>query len=66
MNWPSASELIEAITADDAPDRFVGGSVDPRAKTLTLIRGDITAIVAPFAIFTKSGDGLCLTLLACG
>ena len=55
--WLDPSELLDAITADDAADRFIGGSVDPKAKTLTLIRGDITAIVAPLAIFTKSGDG---------
>ena len=51
------TELIDAITADDAADRFIGGSVDPKTKTLTLIRGDISAIVAPLAIFAKSGDG---------
>jgi hypothetical protein len=42
---------------DDAADRFIGGSVDAKAKTLTLLRGDIEAVVAPFAIFAKSGDG---------
>jgi hypothetical protein len=44
-----APELIEAITTKDAADRFVGGSVDRKAKTLMLLRGDITAIVAPFS-----------------
>jgi hypothetical protein len=43
--------------ADDASDRSVGGGVDPTAKTLTLLRGDIRAVVAPFSIFAKSGDG---------
>jgi hypothetical protein len=55
--WLPTSELIEAVTTDDAADRFVGGSVDRRVKTLTLLRGDITTIVAPFRRFLKSGDG---------
>src|SRR5262249_44807790 len=38
-------------------DRFIGGSVDPKAKTLTLLRGDIGVVVAPFSLFPKSGDG---------
>jgi hypothetical protein len=41
----------------DAPARFIGGSVDLKARTLTLLRGDITAVVAPFSIFPPSGDG---------
>ena len=55
--WLPTSELVEAITTDDASDRFIGGSVDRKAKTLTLLRGDITAIVAPFRLFRRSGDG---------
>ena len=57
MKWLPTSELLEAITADDSSDRFIGGSVDRKAKTLTLLRGDITAIVAPSRIFPRSGDG---------
>ena len=57
FQWLPKEELVEAITRDDASDRFIGGSVDPKAKTLTLLRGDIEAVVAPFAIFQKSGDG---------
>ena len=57
FQWLPREELVEAITRDDASDRFIGGSVDPKAKTLTLLRGDIEAVVAPFAIFPKSGDG---------
>jgi Helix-turn-helix len=55
--WLNLPELLDAISADDAADRFIGGSVDAESKTLTLIRGDITAIVIPFAIFAESGDG---------
>lgn len=57
FQWLPKEELVEAITRDDASDRFIGGSVDPKAKTLTLLRGDITAVVAPYSIFPKSGDG---------
>jgi hypothetical protein len=41
----------------DAADRFIGGSVDLKAKALTLLRGDKPALVAPFSIFPPSGDG---------
>ena len=57
LPWLPKAELVEVITRDDASDRFIGGSVDPKAKTLTLLRGDIEAVVAPLAIFQKSGDG---------
>jgi hypothetical protein len=57
FQWLSKEELVEAITRDDAAERFIGGSVDLKAKNLTLLRGDITAMVAPFSLFTKSGDG---------
>jgi hypothetical protein len=57
FQWLPREELVEALTRDDASDRFVGGSVDPKAKTLTLLRGDLEVVVAPFAIFQESGDG---------
>ncbi len=57
FRWLAKEELVEVITRDDASDRFIGGSVDAKAKTLTLLRGDIEAVVAPFALFSKSGDG---------
>lgn len=57
FQWLPKEELVEVITRQDASDRFIGGSVDAKAKTVTLLRGDIEAIVAPFAIFQKSGDG---------
>jgi hypothetical protein len=56
--WLPTLELVEAITTDDASDRFIGGSVDRKAKTLTLLRGDMTSIVAPFRLFPISGDGI--------
>ena len=56
FEWLPKDELIEAITRDDASCRFIGGSVDAKAKTLTLLRGDVTAVVAPFSLFPKAGD----------
>ena len=56
FKWLPKEELVEAITRNDASDRFIGGSVDPKSKALTLLRGDLQAVVAPFAIFKKSGD----------
>jgi hypothetical protein len=57
FRWLPKEELVEAITRDDASERFIGGSIDPKAKALTLLRGDIEAVVAPLAIFRESGDG---------
>ena len=57
FRWLAGEELLEAITRDDASDRFIGGSVDHQAKTLTLLRGDMTAVVAPFSMFPDAGDG---------
>lgn len=54
FQWLPKKEMIEALTTEDASDRFIGGSVDHKAKTLTLLRGDVTAVVVPFSIFSKS------------
>ena len=37
--------------------RFIGGHVDPEAKALTLVRGDMVSVITPFAMFQPSGDG---------
>ncbi len=57
FQWLPKDELVEAITRDDAADRFIGGSVDLKAKALTLLRGDMETVVAPFSSFAKAGDG---------
>jgi hypothetical protein len=57
FHWLPGEELVEAITNEDAAERFIGGSVDAKAKTLTLLRGDVEAVVAPFSLFPKAGDG---------
>jgi hypothetical protein len=57
FQWLPRAVLVEAITRTDASDRLIGGSVDFKAKTLTLLRGDMTVVVAPFSVFSRSGDG---------
>jgi hypothetical protein len=57
FQWLPKEELLEAITREDAAERFIGGSVDTKAKALTLLRGDMETLVAPFAIFQASGEG---------
>ena len=57
FHWLSKNDLVTAIVLDDACDRFIGGSVDLKAKTLTLLRGDVTVVVTPFSVFSTSGDG---------
>jgi hypothetical protein len=57
FQWLPNEEMVEAITRGDASDRLIGGSVDLKAKTLTLLRGDITTVVAPLSLFPKAGDG---------
>jgi len=57
FQWLPHEELVEVIAKEDASSRFIGGCVDLVAKTLTLLRGDMTAVIAPFAIFHQSGDG---------
>jgi hypothetical protein len=57
FQWLPKDELVEALMRDDAADCFIGGSVDAKAKALTLVRGDIEAVIAPFSLFANSGDG---------
>lgn len=57
FQWLPSDELVEVLARDDAADRFIGGSVDAKAKTLTLLRGSLEAVVVPFSAFPKSGDG---------
>jgi hypothetical protein len=57
FRWLPKDELIGIIMRDDASDHFIGGSVDPKAKALALLRGDLGTVVAPFSVFQESGDG---------
>jgi hypothetical protein len=56
FRWLPNEELIGVIMRQDA-DRFVGGSVDVKARALTLLRGNLETVVAPFSTFPESGDG---------
>jgi hypothetical protein len=57
FQWLPRVELIEAVTRDDASDRIIGGSVDLKGKTLTLLRGDITTTIVPLSVFARAADG---------
>ena len=57
FQWLPKEELVEVITRDDASDRFIGGNVDPKAKTLTLLRGDMERWWLRSRCSKKSGDG---------
>lgn len=57
FRWLPKEELIRVIMRDDASNRFIGGSADPKARALTLLRGDLETVVAPFSMFQESGDG---------
>ncbi|OJW25903.1 MAG: hypothetical protein BGO49_22100 [Planctomycetales bacterium 71-10] len=54
--WLPAQELVTVLSSGHAPDRFIGGAVDPGAKTVTLVRGDRETMVFPFSFFDSS-DG---------
>jgi hypothetical protein len=57
FHWLPKDELVEAIIRDDASDLFIVGSADMKAKTLILLRGDITSLIVPFSLFSKAGNG---------
>ena len=51
-------ELAEALQAENAPNLFIGASVDPDNQTITLWRGNLEPLTVPFSAFEKSGDGI--------
>ena len=51
--WLPWEELIAVIMRDDASDRFIGGSVDSKARACALLRGDLETVVAPFSAFEE-------------
>ncbi len=55
--WLPTQELVAAVASSDSGNLIIAGSVDLEAKTLTLLRGDLTTIVVPFRLFRTSGDG---------
>lgn len=57
FRWLPREELVAVLTRAEAAERFIGGNVDVKAKALTLLRGDLSTVVAPMALFEASGDG---------
>jgi hypothetical protein len=49
-------ELAEALQAENGPNLFLGGSVDPANQTITLWRGNLEPLTVPFSAFEPSGD----------
>ncbi|MEX0701921.1 MAG: helix-turn-helix transcriptional regulator [Planctomycetales bacterium] len=50
-------QLAAALHAANRSELFIGGSVDPSSRTVTLWRGDLEPLTVPFSAFEKSGDG---------
>lgn len=57
FRWLPKRELVGALTSNDASHRIIGGIADPKAKVLSLVRGNLETILAPFSSFPASGDG---------
>lgn len=57
-NFLEPEELDEALEADGRADLFIGGSVDKATETITLWRGNLDTLTAPFSAFDESGDGV--------
>ena len=49
-------ELAAVLSAANARDLFIGGSVDETSQTVTLWRGDLEALTVSFTAFEPSGD----------
>jgi hypothetical protein len=51
-------ELDAVLRAPDRKDRFIGGMVDKKTKTVLLWRGDLTSVVVPFPAFAETANGV--------
>lgn len=51
-------ELAEVLDSPHRDDLFIGGFVNPAAKTITFWRGDLNSLTVPLAAFAPSGDGM--------
>lgn len=54
----AAEELVEVLSAPNAADLFIGGSVDAEAGVLLLFRGNLVPLVVPLGIFKTTPVGL--------
>jgi DNA-binding Xre family transcriptional regulator len=50
-------ELAEALDSPNRENLFIGGFVNPAAKTITFWRGDLNALTVPLTAFAPSGSG---------
>jgi hypothetical protein len=50
-------DLFEVLGSAHRANLFVGGAVVPAAKSLVLIRGDLTSLVVPFSWFVARPNG---------
>lgn len=50
-------ELFDVLGSGHRANLFVGGAVAPAAKSLVLIRGDLTSLVVPFSWFVARPNG---------
>ena len=58
FRWLPNRELVSALLRGDASERFIGGIVDLKSKTITLLKGDAETIIIPFSLFPPSGNGV--------
>jgi len=50
-------DLVEVLRSAHRANLFIGGVVAPAAKSVVLIRGDLTSLVVPFAWFSPRPNG---------
>jgi len=51
LRWLPHRELIAALSSESPAELFIGGYSDTRSKTMTLFRGDLSAVTVPFSHF---------------
>jgi hypothetical protein len=57
MQVLALDDLFEVLGSANRAHLFVGGSVAPAAKSVVLIRGDLTSLVVPFSWFAARPNG---------
>ncbi len=57
-HWLPADEMFEVLTLPDARKYVLGGLVDRQTGTLTVYRGDLSAVTVPLSVFMPTGAGL--------
>jgi hypothetical protein len=57
-HWLPSGEMFEILTLPDARKYVVGGLVDQETGTLTVYRGDLSAVTVPLSVFKPTGTGL--------